>query len=1108
MPHMLSVMLALSLAGGGPLGPRPQDSLQPLADRAPRFLLASSSRPVVIDAGSVPALRRRISVDVEGLTLEEALNTISRQAGLRVMYSKAVVPLTSRVAFRASNITVAAALTEILLDANVDILVSTDGQIVLTRRVLPLPVRPPADTVVAGTVVQAETGEPLQGAQVLVVGTHRGAVTDAAGRFRVSGLTGDSVLLRVRLIGYTPVERRVAVGRTDLRFELAIASVQLDEIVVTGTPGATQKRAIGNAVSTIKAAEVTEKAPIANVTELLQARTPGLTLMPGAGTVGTNANIRIRGAGSLNAGNRPVFYLDGVRIGSSSQSGFSTLGQFTSALDAIDPEDIESIEVIKGPAAATLYGADAAAGVIQIITKKGRRGEQSIQWSARVERGQSDWALEIPTNYTLCTPARIADRTRWPGCAGMDSLAPDRERVISQNPLREDPNALRHGTELTYGLNARGGGGNYSFYLGVDRQEQDGVFYNNYFKRTAGRGNFTMAPRDNLDVALSMSYTRTHTRLPQNDNASNGLIRNALRGIPGLQGPFAVGWRGLSPTEVNIYDNETAGERFIVGLTTNYQPWSWFRNRLTLGLDANIRLNTLFYPIDLTGKQPYGADNARGFIGQYKPETHDWTLDYAGTISTQLPHDLASDFSVGLQVNAHRFRSVQGNGLGLLSNNTRLVSSAAETEAFEEFEEVNSAGFFAQEQIGWKDRRYLTAAVRVDDNSAFGEDFSMVVYPKLSGSWVISEEPFFSIPWVNQLRLRAAFGQAGNSPAPFSADRTYEAVSVAFADGSVAPALRSDAYGNRNLKAETGQEIEVGFDASLFHNRAGIELTYYNKRTKDALVAVPVPPSSGFGGNQLQNIGTISNTGLELSLSGTPVQTPTITWDVNLVASTNHNKLVSFGTPRDPIIFGAFDNVQEHREGYPLAGYWGHEAKRNPDGTLLLDPQGRVVLEDTLRYIGPSTPTRELGLANTLTLWRHWRLYVFADYKGGHYMWNATDYIRNKNDQNAWAVVNPDADPQDVLYRKSGTTMPFITPADFVKLREVSLTYTVPTPVAHRLGVSGLSITGAGRNLAIWTKYSGADPELNFSGDATFNRTDYMSVPMLRRFSLSMNVTF
>ena len=961
---------------------------------------------------------------------------------------------------------------------------------------------------ISGNVVHRESGAPLPGVQVGVPGSQRGAVTDQQGRFRITGLTGDSVTLRTQMIGYRPMTRRVAVGATDVRFELEATVIQLDQIVVTGTAGATQQRAIGNSISKVDAAAVTEVAPIANVTELLQARTPGLTIMPGAGTAGAAANIRIRGAGSMNAGNHPVFVIDGVRMRSDAIGGYSVLGQDRSALDAINPDEIESIEVIKGPAASTLYGADAAAGVIQIITKKGKRGEQSVQWTAKYGRGQSDWALDIPTNYTLCTAARIRSPNSWPGCAGLDSLAPAQQRILSQNPLREDSDALRNGKDENYALSVSGGGELYSFYVSGEREQQDGVFYNNFFNRSNARGNFTVTTRNNLDLAFSLGYTNSDSRLPLNDNASNGLLRNAMRGIPGMAAPFRSGWRGLSPTEINQYNNVEKAERFIVGLTANYQPWSWFRNKLTLGVDQNTRLNTLFYEIDYTGRAPYGATNATGWIGQYAPKVHTWTVDYAGTLSNSLTPELTSDFSFGLQYNAYRTVSLEATGEGLVANDLKLVSSAAVTKGYESRSQQNSAGVFAQEQFGWKNRRFITAALRVDNNSAFGENFDLALYPKLSGSWVISEEDFFHLPTVDELRLRAAYGRAGNAPSPFSADRTYGANFVLMEDGRVANALRTDSYGNPDLKAETGEEIELGFDASLFRDRIGVDFTFYNKTTKDALMSVPVPPSTGYPGSQLQNIGTINNKGVELGLHGSPLQGRNLSWDAGLTFAFTKNRLVSFGWERDPIIFGSFDDVQEHRPGYPLAGFWGHEARFNPDGTLLRDAQNRVVLEDTLRYIGPSAPTREIGTSNTLTIFKQFRLYVFADYKGGYYMWNAGDYIRNKNDRNAWAVVNPDADPEDVAYRQSGTTMPFITKADFIKLREVSLTYSLPTRLASRAGARSASLTLAGRNLGIWTKYNGMDPELNFSGSSTFNRSEYMSVPMLRRFLATVNLSF
>ncbi|MDQ3309484.1 MAG: TonB-dependent receptor, partial [Gemmatimonadota bacterium] len=467
-----------------------------------------------------------------------------------------------------------------------------------------------------------------------------------------------------------------------------------------------------------------------------------------------------------------------------------------------------------------------------------------------------------------------------------------------------------------------------------------------------------------------------------------------------------------------------------------------------------------------------------------------------------------SDFSFGMQLNAYRFESLQANGEGLTTSGTRAVSSAAVTRGFEGFSEQNSLGFFVQEQLGFADRLFVTGAVRVDDNSAFGQDFTTVVYPKAQVAYVISEEPFFNVAAFDQLKLRAAYGKAGNAPNPFSAEQNFAPTTVTLADGTSVSAITASAFGNPDLKAETGREIELGFDAAMFGGRAGVEATYYNKRMQDALLSVPVPPSSGFSGSRLTNAGETANTGFELALFGTPVSGRALSWDTRVSASWNRNELLSFGGTRDtPIQFGAFATVQRHQEGFPLAGYWGQDVIRDAAGNPVLTASGRVSL-DTALYIGSSVPTREISLANTFTLFRNVQLYGFLDYKGGHYMWNAISYIRNRNDLNSFEVNNPDADPVDVAIRRSGATTPFIQKADFVKLRELSVAYTVPGGWTQRLGVERTTVSLAGRNLAIWTDYEGADPELNFSGNADFTRSDYASVPMIRRVVASVNFSF
>jgi TonB-dependent starch-binding outer membrane protein SusC len=980
------------------------------------------------------------------------------------------------------------------------------------------------DGTVRGTVIEANTQRPLSGAQVSVEGSTRGAITNSQGVFVISGVPAGDHTVRAQRIGYGAMEQEatvVAGEAIELTFRLGQRAVEMDELVVTGTPGARARRAIGNSVATVSAERIVEAAPITNVTQLLQGRTPGLTIMQPSGQAGTAANFRIRGASSLSAGNHPVFYVDGVRITSGAQGGFGTgnnTRRETSALDMLNPADIESIEVIRGPAAATLYGADAAAGVIQIITKKGSQGQQGVQWTARSEFGRTDWHLPMRQNYTLCTvPGELAHtstsigrigHSNWPGCDGMDPNAPWQERLLVESPLAE-PGVLQTGGQWNLGLSARGGGDRYSFYISGDREEEDGVFQNNWFNRTSGRANFTVTPLDNLDLTVTSQYSRTDSRQPLNDNASNGWLRNAWRGIPGLAAPYAMGWRGLGPDEMGIYNDVTDSERFVFGATANWQPYPWFSNRLNLGMDAGDRIATLFYPIDQTGRQPFGATNAQGYISNFEVFGRDYTVNYAGTISNDFTADISSSFSFGAQYIRENNRSVQTVGEGLIADAVRLIhpNNNLDVRAFENMSQQRSLGFFLEEQLGWRNRLFLTAGARIDDHSTFGANFSTVVYPKAAVSYVISEEPFFHLPHVDNLRLRAAYGQAGNAPSPFAADRIYGAATAVADDGTLVSALTPDAYGNPDLRAERGEEVELGFESSLFNDALGVDFTYYSSRTRDALISVPVAPSTGFGGSTMQNVGTVANSGLELMLSGSPMRTRNLTWDVQAGFSTNRNELRSLGATRDFIPVG-YRSSQRHQEGFPLAGYWAETPLYDANGRVRVDENNMPIMTDTMEFVGPSAPTREASLTNTFTLFGDLQLYTFMDYKGGHYLFNMSEQSSFTWDQNARLANDPTVTAEEWALLRWGGNHAFIERADFVKLREVSLRYNLPSEWVGRFGADGLSFTLAGRNLAVWSGYSGADPEVNIGGPAAFTRAESNSAPMMRRLAASIDVRF
>ena len=964
---------------------------------------------------------------------------------------------------------------------------------------------------VTGRVLVGQTGRPLSAAQVTVLGTAIGAVADAEGRFRLDNVPAGDRQVRAVRVGYQAGTATVAVqagAQVNVELRMNETAIELDEIVVTGTAGDTRRKAIGNAVSTLNVAEVLNKAPAKTVTEVLQSKTPGLTLLPGAGTVGTGANFRLRGAGSIYGGTRPTFYVDGVRIHSTGLGNFNVFGQNTSALDAINPADIESIEVIKGPAAATLYGAEAAGGVIQIITKKGRPGP--IAWDARFEYGANEWVDELrPINYAIATAARIADPVNYPAYQGKQVGDIITHRVMSE------PNALRVGQITKFSASARGGGENYSFYVAGGRDDEEGTYFNNFSNRTSLRGNFEFQPSDKLKLSTDIGYSIGEVALPLSDNIATGLIISSYLATPGRAYPFPAGlnYFTIEPAVFNKYENITRSDRFILGATAEYKFTDWLTNRITVGYDLNAGQAEVYFAPAPPGTNPFTArasfdyDNTKGLMAEGRPLYKNLTLDWSALLTRDLSADLVSNFSVGMQYLKVSTQLTETFGQDLGAAGIRSISSAAVTWGDENFTEQKSFGIFAQEQVGWRDRLFVTGAVRMDNNSAFGSELNRVFYPKLSASWVISDEDFFNLPWVEQLRLRAAWGQAGNSPGPFDAVRSYT-TSVATGPTSTSSALRYSSVGNPDLKPERATEIEVGFETDLLAGRLGIDMSYYHSRTKDALLQVAVAPSTGFAGNQLQNLGTILNTGFELLLTATPLRSSFLSLESTIALSTNKNELVSFGDDRAPIAFGAYAPVHRYQEGYPLAGFWAQQAQYDASGNLIKNAQGRPILQDTSIYRGPSVPTREIAFGNTITLFDKVRLYGLLDYKGGHWQFNVKDWRRDRSGV-SWETANPAADPDEVLVRQfASQTYIHIQQADFLKLRDLAVSYDLPSAIVGRVGIRNSTLTLAGHNLKIWTKYAGADPEVSFHGDEAFNRNDSWTVPQNRRISASLTVSF
>lgn len=990
--------------------------------------------------------------------------------------------------------------------------------------------------VIAGTVLGAG-GQPLPGAQVRVTGTNLGATTDASGRFRIVGLTGDQASIEVRRIGYRMESRQVRVGDANLRVSLAEQSVALDAVVVTGTAGGQSKRELGNAVSTINAAQVKEIAPVSSVQSLLSGRAPGVIVQSATGNVGAGARIRIRGASSMSLSNEPLIYVDGVRVNNAPSSGFSNQS-FSSAsisrINDINPDDIESIEVIKGPAAATLYGTEASNGVIQIITKKGTTG--APRWSL---------ATRLGTNYLRNPegrwPVNYAAVQRPGAPAGVrDTLSID---IIDLENARGTP-VFESGALRELDLSASGGSNIFTYFAGAGLEDSEGIEPTSWVKRYSGRLNMAVVPNEKFNVSMNLGYVNGEIHLPCEAGCGGRTLgtiwANPANNVPVNGNPNPRrGFNSGLPYMYDFYEQIWQGvNRFTGGVQLNHTPVSWFRHRLAAGTDRTTEDDNWLEPRteDSLTRVIFTGNGSREVRNR---QVNYYTLDYAASGIFDFRPNLRSTTSFGTQYyrNTATFQHSSGAvfptvGLTALSATTinRTSSGDAEQDA--------TLGFFLQEQLGFNDRLFVTAAIRADDNSAFGQNFDRVTYPKYSASWVVSEEPFWRFPILNTLKLRAAYGESGKQPITFSALQTY-APATGPGDAAV---VTPQFLGNADLGPERSKEIEMGFDLGALSDRVGIEFSWYRKNTIDAILNRQIAPSLGLPNTQPFNAGSIRNSGTELMIRATPVMRDRIEWDVTFGIATNSSEVEDLGTPEailelrrasgtPDFVVGGF--AIKHQVGYPIGAYFEQDvvsAVLLPSGqadvsqVLCKDGKGGTMIcagpdlvygnsDDAPDvFLGRSLPGTEGSFSSTVSLWKRFRIYGLVDFKrdfmklDGNMRSRCQIFVRCR--ENFYPL---EFDPKTIAGLQSNGQLIdyYINNSSFAKLREVSFSYTLPAINTRFARFNRAVITLAGRNLATWTDYPGLEPEAFFLGGSrggNFGQFEQTTNPQLTTWVLGLNL--
>ena len=1009
---------------------------------------------------------------------------------------------------------------------------------------------------IVGRVTDRVSGQPVSDVRVQIVGTQRGGLTRTNGTYRIAGVPNGMYTVRASRIGYAAGTATATVsgnGEATANFTLGQAENVLDKVTVSGATGGTARaREVGASVSRIDSTSF-NVAAVTNLSQVLAARTPGVSVQAGGGTIGVANRIRLRGPTSINLSNDPLLVIDGlVSTNNTNNLAFGVGGATTSRLDDINPQDIEDIQVLKGAAATALYGTGAANGVIQITTKRGKAGK--ARWGIYTEVG-SDRTLVPESDPLRSTNYRQIGRNAAGGRVncGLEAqvlrtcVSPD--TLYSNSPFA-NASPFRVGGSNRLGLNVNGGSEQVQYYLGGELFRQNGIVGPSGARRTNLRANVGANLLPTLRADVTISYLKSVLNLPLNDNLFAGTLSAGLLGgafdctresrarIQECRNGNDSLSRGyvsanVPVTQYFVQKQQQDIDRLQTGMTLRYTPLSWLEGTLRAGGDFVYRYDQNLTPPNKVFLNAASIEGSRFQARAYTPT-------YTVTANTKASYNLSSNIRlstlVGGQYTNEASRFTSASGAILLPGTSSLNGLNARFAVNEANSQIVTIAGVVEQTAAFNDRLFVTAALRLDNSSVFGADSrEFVYYPSFSSSYVISEEKWFpKLGVIDQLRLRGSIGEAGNRPVFRQAETFFNPVAVnqTATDANVAATTIGGPVGNLLLKPEITREVEGGFDFNLAGGRIDGEFTAFQKDTRDLLVGRVLAPSLGVAANQNVNLSRMTTKGLEGSVNVKVFDGRNFSYAQRFTVTTFRNEIGALGSidgqPIAPIIFG----TQVFRAGLPAGAYYQRKilgySDRNSDGIIsrvncpayggLANPilvgggACEITLSDSLEYIGNPQPTRQVSFASDLRVAKNLQFNVLVDYRGGAKLYNNTREFRNNggfaNGPDFWDRNAPLSDQVKSAARAMGTSDGYIEDASFVRLSEVSMTWVVPAAAARILKSGGLSLTVAGRNLGLWSDYSGFDPEVISNTGANFTTTDFLTNPPGRSYTLRVNFNF
>jgi len=956
----------------------------------------------------------------------------------------------------------------------------------------------------SGTVINPSNNQPIAGATVSIENTNYGGITDFDGNYRFTAtLDEGNYNLITSYVGY--VTKKVPVelsGQTEIStdFQLQGDLLNLDEVVVTGSTIGVNKRTLGNAISTVAGDDLVNNGATA-VDQAIAGKITGALVQQNSGDPAGGISIRLRGPSTVLGSSDPLYIVDGIIIDNSSNELIDLGGNNQNRLADINPNDIEKIEVLKGAAAAAIYGSRASNGVVQIFTKRGRSGETKFTFS---------------TNFKFHELRKEIDYNDVPLAWSDPFTRTDLETVpVTRYNYQDLFFDSAFGIE-NY-LSVSGGSDRSTYFISASHLNNEGIIKNTDFRRYGLKASITQKAWDWLNITAGLNYVRS-----ESNDIPNGGINAAYGAITGFV--FSDNSIDPYPNESGIYPISSllvprtnpleAVNRFDFGQKLNRIISSvGLDAAITENLSASYKLGVDFYNQSATAYIPINntSTNGDGFARRSDVNRFQYNSDLNFVYQFDINDDIKSTSTLG-----GSWQYEEGDRIGINANGlppiVETASSGSIVEQGESRFQISYWGAFLQQSFNFRDKLYINGALRMDGASTFGEDERNQLYAKASLSYILSEEEFWENTFgdsFNTFKLRASWGQAGNLTA-LGAFQRYTRFSPSAINGSTS-LLPNSQQGDLDIAPERQDEIEFGFDAGLLDNRLGIEFTYYKQKVTDLLLPRELAPTTGFS-SRIENVGNLENEGIELLLKGTPVRTEDFNWDVTATYTKNENVVTKVAGGGQFALAGSFA-TNYVIEGEPLGVFYRQFYARDPDGSISLDENGypfsgRTEDGSSSKVIGDPNPDWFGSLINEFR-YKNFDLRVQLDAVQGFdvFNWNRRllDNVIFGGGSNVGEELLGNR-PKGYGGAQANIFEEFVEDGSFVKLREVSLAYTFYKPFNN---IDNIRLSLVGRNLVSWDDYSGWDPEINAAGQSNGVRGfDFAGVPIPRTFQFGVNVSF